>query len=227
VKLRNLAIDGPPGAGKSTVGFRVAQALGMLFLDTGAMYRALALRALQFGVDPEDEHGLLELLAGADIRILPADGADGRKYTVLMDGEDVTMALRSPEVDRIVAVVAKHGGVRRAMVPLQRQLALQTPSVVVGRDIGTAVLPDADLKIFLDASLEERARRRWAELRSAGHEVALEEVLEEIRRRETLETTREVSPLVVAPGAVVVDTDHLDVEATVKVVLELIKLKEC
>lgn len=227
MKLRNLAIDGPPGAGKSTVGFRVAQALGMAFLDTGAMYRALALRALQLGADPEDEPELLKLLSSTEIRILPADRADGRRYTLIMDGEDVTWALRSPDVDRIVAIVAKHGEVRKAMVPLQRQLALQAPSVVVGRDIGTAVLPDADLKIFLDASPQERARRRWAELQALGEDISLQEVLEDILRREHLETTRAVSPLIVPPGAVVVDTDHLDVDAVVEVVLELIRLKEC
>ncbi len=227
MKLSHLAIDGPPGAGKSTVGFRVARALGMRFLDTGAMYRALALRALQDGVDPEDGAGLLGLLERADIRILPADGAHGRRYTLVMDGEDVTEALHTPQVDSIVAVVARHAGVRKAMVALQRKLALQAPSVVVGRDIGTAVLPDADLKIFLDASLEERARRRWAELRAAGREVSLEATLEDLRRREELETTREVSPLAVPPGAVVVNTDHLDVDAVVQVILELTKLKEC
>lgn len=227
MKLSHLAIDGPPGAGKSTVGFRIAQELGMRFLDTGAMYRALALRALQYGVDPEDGAGLLRLLERADIRILPADGARGRRYTLIMDGEDVTEALHTPQVDSIVAVVARHARVRKAMVALQRQLALQAPSVVVGRDIGTAVLPDADLKIFLDASLEERARRRWADLRAAGSELSLEEALEELRRREELETTREVSPLMVPPGAVVVNTDHLDVDAVVQLILELTKLKEC
>ncbi len=227
MKLRNLAIDGPPGAGKSTVGYRVAKALGMVFLDTGAMYRALAYRALQAGVDPSDEQGLLELFARMHIRILPADGSDGSKYRVQVDGEDVTLALRTPEVDRIVAVVAQHARVRRAMVPVQRELALQSRTVVVGRDIGTTVLPDADLKIFLDASLEVRARRRWAELSAAGREVSFEAVLEDIRERELLETTRKESPLVVAQGAVVVNTDHLDVDSVVDVVLELIKLKEC
>jgi len=216
---RTIAIDGPAGAGKSTIGALVAERLGYLFLDTGAMYRAVALAAQRKAIDPDDAVRLAELAGAVRITIGPPTTQDGRAYTVLLDGRDVTWEIRSAEIDRIVSQVARVPGVRDAMVSQQRALAGKGRVVMVGRDIGTVVLPDAEKKIFLTASAGERARRREEELASRGERRPRQDLLNEILRRDRLDTEREVSPLKAAPDAVVVQTDGLSVKEALERVL--------
>ena len=216
---RTIAIDGPAGAGKSTIGALVAERLGYLFLDTGAMYRAVALAAQRRGIDPDDGAKLTELATTVRIMIGPPTKQDGRVYTVLLDGSDVTWDIRSADIDRIVSQVARVSGVRAAMVEQQRALAGQARVVMVGRDIGTVVLPDAEKKIFLTASAGERARRREEELASRGERRPRQELLNEILRRDQLDTNRAVSPLKTAVDAVVVQTDGLSVKEALERVL--------
>ena len=216
---RTIAIDGPAGAGKSTIGALVAERLGYLFLDTGAMYRAVALAAQRKAIDPDDAVKLAALAGAVRITIGPPTTQDGRAYTVLLDGRDVTWEIRSAEIDRIVSQVARVPGVRDAMVSQQRALAGKGRVVMVGRDIGTVVLPDAEKKIFLTASASERARRREEELASRGERRPRQDLLNEILRRDRLDTEREVSPLKAAGDAVIVQTDGLSVKEALDRVL--------
>src|SRR5579859_4870871 len=220
---RTVAIDGPAGAGKSTIGALVAERLGYLFLDTGAMYRAVALAALRKSVDPDDAARLGELAAKVRIMIGPPTKQDGRAYTVLLDGGDVTWDIRSAEIDRIVSQVARIPAVRDAMVAQQQALAGRGRVVMVGRDIGTVVLPDADRKIFLTASAAERARRRGDELAARGEVRPRQELLHEILRRDQLDSERVVSPLRSAEDAIVVQTDGFSVGQALEKVLEVIQ----
>ena len=220
---RTIAIDGPAGAGKSTIGALVAERLGYLFLDTGAMYRAVALAAVRKSIDPDDAERLGELAAKVRIMIGPPTKQDGRAYTVLLDGGDVTWDIRSADIDRIVSQVARIPAVRDAMVAQQRTLAGQGRVVMVGRDIGTVVLPDADRKIFLTASAGERARRREEELATRGERRPRQELLHEILRRDQLDTERAVSPLKAAEDATVVQTDGLSVREALDKVLAAIQ----
>jgi cytidylate kinase len=220
---RTVAIDGPAGAGKSTIGALVAERLGYLFLDTGAMYRAVALAAMRRGIDPDDADKLTELVRTVRIMIGPPTMQDGRAYTVLLDGSDVTWEIRSPEIDRSVSQVARVPGVRDAMVEQQRALAGHGRIVMVGRDIGTVVLPDAERKIFLTASASERARRREEELALRGQRRPRQDLLDEILRRDQLDTERAVSPLKAAEDAIVVQTDGLSVREALDKVLAAIQ----
>ena len=208
---RTIAIDGPAGAGKSTIGALVAERLGYLFLDTGAMYRATALAALRRGIDPDDAARLAALAREVRIAIGPPTVRDGRAYTVLLDGDDVTWAIRGADVDGVVSQVARIPAVRDAMVEQQRALATRGRVVMVGRDIGTVVLPEAERKIYLTASASERAKRREEELRARGEARGRQELLTEILRRDRLDSERAVAPLRAADDAVVVQTDGLSV----------------
>lgn len=175
---RTIAIDGPAGAGKSTVGRLLAERLGHLFLDTGAMYRAVALAAMRQGISPSNEELLAELSDNLPIHIekpKPSE-TDGRSYTVMIGEQDVTWEIRKPEVEAVVSEVASHPEVRSAMVRQQRRMSTLGPVVMVGRDITTDVLPDADLKIYLDASLQERAKRRFLELQERGNTLTYSQV---------------------------------------------------
>lgn len=223
---RTIAIDGPAGAGKSTIGALVAERLGYLFLDTGAMYRAVALAALRRGLDPDDGEGLGVLAREVRIAIGPPTVRDGRAYSVLLDGDDVTWAIRSAEVDLVVSQVARIPAVRDAMVAQQRALAGRGRVVMVGRDIGTVVLPDADRKIFLTASAAERARRRGEELAGRGEVRPRQELLREILRRDRLDSERVVSPLRPAEDAIVVQTDGSSVGQALEQVLEVVRKTE-
>ena len=220
---RTVAIDGPAGAGKSTIGALVAERLGYLFLDTGAMYRAVALAASRKKIDPDDAPKLSEVAKQVRIMIGPPTKQDGRAYTVLLDGSDVTWDIRTADIDRIVSQVARVAGVRDAMVAQQRALAGQGRVVMVGRDIGTVVLPDAERKVFLTASASERARRREEELASRGDRRPRQELLHEILRRDQLDTERAVSPLKAAEDAIVVQTDGLSVREALDKVLAAIQ----
>jgi cytidylate kinase len=220
---RTIAIDGPAGAGKSTIGALVAERLGYLFLDTGAMYRAVALAAARRAIDPDDVERLTELAKNVRIMIGPPTKQDGRAYTVLLDGRDVTWDIRSADIDRTVSQVARVPGVRDAMVEQQRSLAGQSRVVMVGRDIGSVVLPAAERKVFLTASASERARRREEELASRGERRPRQELLHEILRRDQLDTERAVSPLKAAEDAIVVQTDGLSVREALDKVLAAIQ----
>lgn len=215
-----IAIDGPAGVGKSAVSSRLADALGYLFLDTGAIYRAVTLLALRCGVSPADGARVTSLAQKARISVVPPTVPNGRQYTVLLDGEDVTRDLFTGEVDASVSAVSAHPGVRAAVLPLQREAA-QSHAVVAGRDIGTVVLPDAGLKVYLDASPEERAERRLRQLEERGLKADRDTVLREIRRRDRMDSEREVSPLRPAEDAVVIPTDELTLDDEVRMILDL------
>ena len=219
---RTIAIDGPAGAGKSTIGALVAERLGYLFLDTGAMYRAVALAAKRRGIDPDDADRLAKLVHEVRVLIGPPTKRDGRAYTVLLDGDDVTWAIREADIDRTVSQVARVQAVREAMVVQQRALAERGRLVMVGRDIGTVVLPKADRKIYLTASAAERAKRREEELRSRGEVRPRQELLQEILRRDKLDSERVVAPLRPADDAVVIQTDGLAVGQALDKVLAIV-----
>ncbi len=213
-----IAIDGPAGVGKSTVGERLAKQLHYLYLDTGAMYRALTWLALQRKIDLEDAAALGALAETFDLEIVLPTVADGRQYTVLVEGRDVTWELRSPEVDHAVSLVSRHPPVRAAMRRRQREIGERGGVVMAGRDIGTVVLPNAQLKIYLTASLEERARRRWLELRAKEDTTpTFEEVLAEVERRDALDSAQSAP----AADAIMIHTDHLSVEQVIQRILEL------
>ena len=216
-----IAIDGPAAAGKSTVARAVAERLGALLFDTGALYRVIALLALRGNVNPRDEQELCRLARSTRIDIRPPSAHDGRLFDVLIAGEDVTWRIREPDVGSIVSQVSEHAEVRAALMPLQRRIAAAGPVVMVGRDIGTVVVPDAGLKIYLDASPEERARRRYVESRVRDTSVTLDEVREETLARDTIDTARATAPLRAADDATLVQTDNLDVEEVVAVIIGL------
>jgi len=222
-----IAIDGPASSGKSTVGELLAQRLGYLYFDTGVMYRAVTWAALDRDIPIEDEPAVTALAQQLRIKVTPPTLDDGRQYTVLADGTDVTWAIRAPEVNGNVSPVSAYAGVREALVRQQRQVAAQGPVVMVGRDIGTVVLPDAELKVYLDASVEERARRRWLEEQARGKEVDYDVVLASMRRRDGIDSTRQVSPLRVAEDAVVLDTTGLSIEAVLAEVERLVEEQGC
>ena len=217
---RHIAIDGPAGSGKSTVGEKLAQRLGYLYIDTGAMYRAVAWLALQRGVDAADGPALARLAQDAGIIIAHPHIDDGRQYTVTVHGQDVTWDIRTTEVTRVVSTVSAHAEVRAILIAQQREMAQQHDgTVMVGRDIGAIVLPDADLKIYLTASLQERARRRYSELveRLGEHSPALpsmEEVLADIQRRDEIDHDN-MRP---ADDAIVIVTDNLSVPQVLEVI---------
>ncbi|HMO57304.1 MAG TPA: (d)CMP kinase [Roseiflexaceae bacterium] len=198
-----ITIDGPAGAGKSTLGERLARQLGFLYFDTGVMYRALTLAGIERGVPLDDPAAVTQLAQHLIIDVLPATISDGRQYTVLVDGQDVTWALRRPDVERHVSLASKHPSVREVMRMKQRQIGQRGHVVMVGRDIGSIVMPDAALKIFLDASLEERARRRLAELEKRGNAMPYDEIRADIARRDALD--RHV--MIPAPDALVIMSD--------------------
>jgi len=214
-----IAIDGPAGSGKSTTAKILARKLGFLFLDTGAMYRALTLKAMRQGIGLDDEDALKRLVDNTSVRLLNRDG----KLHVLLDGEDVSREIRSAEVSKNVTRVAAKGAVRERMVQLQRKFA-ETGSVVAeGRDIGTVVFPDAKLKIFLVASIEERARRRMRETDSAAR---LHEMMADLKIRDDADSLRDHSPLVKAEDAIEVDTTGLTIEQQVDLIVQLWEKKK-
>jgi len=214
-----VAIDGPAGAGKSTVARAVARRLGLAYLDTGAMYRGLTWLALQRDVDPGDGASLAALARDVPMAIEPTRDGD----RVRVDDQDVTEAIRLPEVSGRVSEVSAHPGVREEMVAAQRALLSSGGWVSDGRDVGTVVWPGADLKVFLTASLEERARRRRAELAARGVEVDEPTVLDDVRRRDHLDTSRGTSPLRVAPGAIVIDSSEMTADDVVERVVRLVE----
>ena len=218
-----IAIDGPVASGKSAAGRLLARRLGYRFLDTGLMYRAMTWLALQRGVDLEDGAALSHLAGEARIGIEPGPPDAPEAARVVVDGTDVSDKLRLAEIGRAVSLVSKVAAVREAMVRQQRAIARDGRIVMAGRDIGTVVLPDAPLKVFLDASPEERVRRRYAELRAEGRDVTEADVRDELARRDAIDSSREVSPLRPADDAVVIETDGLSLEEVVERILELVR----
>lgn len=214
-----VAIDGPSGAGKSTVGHALAQRMDATFVDTGLMYRALTLAALERRIDVEDGDALGALVGACRIEVeRPRPDQTDRLETVLLDDRDVTIEVRTPWVDRAVSAVSRHRQVRDAMVEVQRAAARRHARVVmVGRDIGTVVVPDATLKVYLTAEAEVRAARRAAEM---GRPDRVQEYLDEIRKRDAADTGRAVAPLRIPDGALVLDTGALDVEACVRAIVD-------
>ena len=218
---RVIAIDGPAAAGKSTVAHLLADRLGALLFDTGALYRAVALAALRSGVSPDDEKTLSRIAADVQISIQPPSLRDGRHYDVYLNGEDVTWSVREPEVGAIVSRIAEHAAVRAALLPLQRKIASDGQVVMVGRDIGTVVVPDAGLKVYLDASTEERARRRFREGSGRGSTQGFEAVLDETRQRDAIDSGRQTAPLRPAADAVRIETDGVPIDRIVAEIEEL------
>ena len=214
-----VAIDGPAASGKSTTARLVAERLGYRWVDTGAMYRALALKVVREKIKPWEEGKLREMLGRTEVRLEEGDGG----LRVLLDGEDVTDLVRSPEVTRAVSWVCALPFVREAMVQLQRRMAAGGGVVMEGRDIGTVVAPDAEVKVFLDADVRERARRRWRELREKGMDVSLEDVERELEERDRKDSAREHSPLRRAPDAILVDTTNLSVEEQVERIVRMVE----
>jgi len=215
-----IAIDGPAASGKSTVAKAVARRLGIRHLDTGAMYRAVTWLALHEGVGITDEDALARLAVAEPVEFRYADGAS-IATAVYIGGHDVTAAVRFPEVDAAVSAVSAVGGVRSALVARQREVSGEQDTVAEGRDIGTVVFPEAEVKVYLTASAEERARRRKSDLAAQGHAVEQGEVQARLERRDTYDSTRAISPLEAAADATLVDTTGLDVEQVVDAIVAL------
>jgi cytidylate kinase len=217
-----IAIDGPAASGKTTVGKMLAVTLGYLFLDTGFMYRAVTLAVLEKGVSIDDESAVYTLLQTLHIDVIPANGEkDGRLYTALLNGRDVTWDIRTAEVDQNVSQVSKYQRVRESLVQRQRQIAARGRVVMVGRDIGTVVLPGASLKLYIIASPEERARRRWQEKKDRGQDSNYEQILADIIRRDGIDGSRRHSPMRPAGDAIIMDTTGRDPETIVDEILAL------
>jgi cytidylate kinase len=224
-----IAIDGPAGSGKSTVARRVAAMLGYVYLDSGAMYRAVALKALERKISPEDEARLIELARATHIELKAPTAeqeAAGLKNRVFLDGREVTTEIRSGEVAQAASRLATIAGVREVLVAEQQKAGAGGGVVMEGRDIGTVVFPRAELKIFLEASPETRAQRRWMEHQEKGETLSVEEVLEEVRERDKRDRERKVSPLVRAQDAVLVDNTAMGIEETARLVVMLARERE-
>ena len=218
-----IALDGPAASGKSTLGKTLADSLGYLFFDTGVMYRAITWIALQHDMNLRDEASITELAQKAQIDIRPPSKADGRACDVVIGDKDVTWDMRGEDVDANVSVVSAYAGVRKALSEQQRRIGMRGKVVMVGRDIGTVVLPEADLKIYLDASAEERAKRRFDEIIARGEKADYDEILRKVMERDRIDSTRAVAPLRPADDAVIIDSDKMNAEQVVARVMELCK----
>lgn len=218
-----IAIDGPSASGKSTLAKLLADHLGYLYFDTGIMYRAVTLAAMEAGYQITDEFGITRLAETIHIDVRPPSVDDGRMYDVIMDGKDVTWQIRRGDVEVNVSPVSAYRGVRSALTAQQRRIGQRGKVVMVGRDIGTVVLPEAELKIYLEASPEERARRRFKELKARGDAVEYATILESIQRRDEIDSTRQVAPLKPAEDAIIINTDNMSVKKVFNRVLSLIK----
>lgn len=216
-----VAVDGPAGSGKSTVAKEIAKALGILYIDTGAMYRTVGMACLKKGIDPANESAVVASLDDLDMKIFPEAGGQ----RILLDGEDITSRIRTEEIGKAASSVAAYQKVREKLVEIQQGLAKEQSVIMDGRDIGTKVLPDAEVKIYLDASVEERAKRRVGELEAQGKTADLETIREEIAQRDYQDMHRENSPLCRAEDAVNVDTTGLDIPAVTAKLLALIAEK--
>jgi CMP/dCMP kinase len=218
-----IAIDGPAASGKSTIGLRLANALDYVFFDTGVMYRAITWLALERGIDVHEEAAVTALAEETQIDVAPASKSDGRACDVLVNGRDITPETRTRKVDANVSIVAAYPGVRKALSRQQRHVGQRGKIVMVGRDIGTVVLPEADLKIYLDATAEERARRRYDEIIAQGGKTDYEGILKRVIERDRIDSTRDVAPLKAAEDAIVLDSDNLTADEVFEQILALVK----
>jgi cytidylate kinase len=212
---RIVAIDGPAASGKTTVANQLAEKWGYLLFDTGVMYRAVTWLAMHKDISTKDEQAVSTLAHEVNIDVLPPSKDDGREYDVLADGIDVTWFIREQKVDRKVSRVSAYPEVRKALTVQQRRIGLRGNVIMVGRDIGTVVLPEADLKIFLDASVEERARRRYQQRLDRGEKAHYEKILSILKKRDRIDSTREIAPLCAADDAIIINTDDLGIPAVV------------
>jgi cytidylate kinase len=217
----SIAIDGHAASGKSTTAKLLARKLGFLPIDTGAMYRAITLKVLRLGIPIGDERKITEIAENSAIeqRLI------NENVHTFLDGEDVSEEIRKPEVDRFVSIISAYPGVRRRLVEIQREMAKEGGVILEGRDIGTVVLPDADIKIFMTASLEERARRRLKELEERGIYSDFDSIKRELEKRDHIDSTRTDSPLKIAEDAIIVDTTNLSIEEQVDIILKEIERK--
>jgi len=218
-----VTIDGPAASGKSTAAYLLSKRLGFVYLDTGAMYRALTWKALQNLIDFENQELLSKMAENTKIDIFPREDTPGAM--VFVDGKDVSNFLRTPQINRWVSVLSRVRGVRSAMTKLQREIAKEKSVVAEGRDMGTVVFPWADVKIFLTASLKERAKRRWKELQEKGVNCSIEEIKKELELRDKIDSEREIAPLKKAEDAFVVDNTNLDICQTLERLLNIVNLK--
>lgn len=217
-----IAIDGPSGAGKSSLARKLAEEFSFIYVDTGAIYRTLALAAIRAGVDRKDEASLMELLPKLEITMAYNDSGEQRMY---LDGEDVSEIIRTPEVSVGASDVSAHGRVREYLLEMQRRMARENDVIMDGRDIGTVILPDAQLKIFLTASSKARAERRMKELLARGTDATFEEVLKDIEYRDAQDSAREAAPLKMAEDAILVDTSDIDFQASFELLKSIVTEK--
>lgn len=221
-----IAIDGPAASGKTTIGKQLADALDYLFLDTGCMYRAVTLAVLEAGLDVNDETAVTQLAHEIMLKIEnDHDVRDGRLYTVLLNDKDVTWAIRTPPVDANVSQISKYIGVREEMVNRQREYGRRGNVIMVGRDIGTIVMPDAPVKLYITASAEERARRRWQDRATQGHQSDFQTILADVERRDKIDSSRKHSPLKSATDAIPIDSTKHTATEIVHHILQLIETK--
>ena len=225
-KSFTITLDGPAASGKSTLGERLAESLGFMYLDTGVMYRAVTLAVLKKNVDVNDEGLVTKVAEEMDLDIHPATIDDGRSNDVILEQEDVTWEIRLPDVEAHVSQVSAYKGVRVAMTKKQREIGNRGGIVMVGRDIGTVVLPDAEIKLYLDASVEERAKRRYLELINRGKQAYYESVLDDLKRRDKIDSSRVIAPLRPADDAIMIDSDHMDAEEVFQFIFNLVKEKK-
>ncbi len=218
-----IAVDGTAASGKSTLAEKLAQHLHYLYFDTGVMYRAVTLAALNTLGSVEDECEVTRLAEQIDIDVLPPTIPDGRKYDVLLNSVDATWEIRKPEVDSNVSQVSAYPGVRKAMTEQQRKVGQRGSVVMVGRDIGTVVFPEAPLKLYMDASVEERARRRYIEVIERGELSSYDAILASMRRRDRIDSTRKLAPLKAADDAVIIKTDGMSIEDVFDLVVDMIQ----
>ncbi len=216
-----IAIDGPAGSGKTTTARLVAKRLGILPVDTGAMYRAVAYECLRHGIDVKDKKAVENIMADIEIdqRLI------NDEIHTYLNGEDVSKEIRTPEVSNVVSIVSSYRKVREKLVEIQRKIAETRDVVIEGRDIGTVVLKDADVKVFMKANLEERAKRRFKELKEQGVNVTFEEVLNDLKKRDEMDSKRELAPLKIPEGAIVIDTTNKTIEEQVEEIIKEVKNK--
>ena len=217
-----IAIDGPAASGKSTLAKKLAEDLGYLYFDTGVLYRAVTYLVLRSKIPTDDEIAVTRLAEQSSIDVTSPTVDDGRDYDVWVAGQDITWAIRQPEVEAEVSQVSAYAGVRRALTAQQRRFGQRGRVVMAGRDIGTVVLPEADLKIYLDASVEERARRRFIELQQRGEKLSYEEILPAMKARDRIDSNREIAPLRPAEGAIILNSDNTPIDRVLEMVHQII-----